>query len=350
MNRDEFSVSNRRAFLRELAALGAGGSLLAACARASSGAAAPSPGGVARVNPAARQPTVDRIGVQLYTVADVMRQDFDGTLEKVAGIGYRYVEFAGYFDRTPEQVRATLDRLNLKAPSSHIGMELLRRDLDAQIHIGQVIGHEYLTIPSLGRTETPMTTADAWKRIADECNAIGAKVKAAGLKLAFHSHSGEFIDVGGGKTGMDVFLTGTDPELFTFEMDLGWARVASQDPVAWFQKYPGRFRMWHVKDFESLKAAQDRQTAAFKREAEPRPAQPAGPPNGPPPAGGNPFSQPGKPVPIGAGDIDFRPIFAAWQTAGLEYFFVEQDGAAFYPGGSLASIETSYQALRKLLA
>jgi len=354
---------SRRNFIRDVAALTVTGSVLGGCTRnanaASSGAiSSTATNGARRVASIAMKPSIDGIGVQLYTVSDQLRTDFDGTMEKVAQIGYKQVEFAGYNSKTPEQVRALLDRLKLKSPSTHIGMDALRKDLDAQIHFAQVVGHEYLTIPSLGRTETPMNTVDAWKRIAAECNTLGAKLKSSGLKLAFHSHSGEFVDVGGGKTGMDVFITETDPSVFNFQMDLGWARVASQDPVAWFKKYPDRFCMWHVKDFENLKGAQDREAISLRNAsaATPRPVN-AAPPAAAGGAGGRgaaggapPAPQPGRPCPVGSGDIDFRPILAEWKVSGMRYFFVEQDGAAQWPGGSLASISTSYQTLRKLLA
>lgn len=321
---------DRRAFLRDLAVIGVSAGALGCLTRAG-------PATGVSMNTSSTPLTVDEIGLQLYTVGDLMRQDFAGTVERVAAIGYKRVEFAGYFNTSPEEVRALLDRLGVKSPSTHIAMELLRRDLAGQIHIAQVIGHEYITIPSLGRSETPMNTADAWKRVAAECNEMGAKVKDGGLKLAFHSHTGEFVDVGGGKTGMDVFVSETDPSIVNFEMDLGWARVASQDPVAWFRRYPGRFRMWHVKDFEHLAAAQARQTEAFRNPT----AREGG-------RGGG-GSQAGRPAPVGAGDIDFKPILAAWREAGLEHFFIEQDGASQWPGGSLAAITTSYRAMRELL-
>jgi sugar phosphate isomerase/epimerase len=297
---------SRRHFVRDLTALSVSGSLLAGCSRMS---ATTAPGGVANGGARAVKPVADGIGVQLYTVSDQLRADFDGAIEKVAQIGYKQVEFAGYFNKSPEQVRALLDRLQIKSPSSHIGMDLLRRDLEGQIQIAQTIGHEYITIPSLGRTETPMNTADAWKRIANECNTMGQTVRSRGLKLAFHSHSAEFVDVGGGKTGMDIFVAETDPALFHFQIDLGWARVANQDPVAWFARYPGRFRMWHVKDILN-----------------------------------------GRPTAIGNGDVNFKPTFAAWKNSGMEYFFVEHDGAASWPGGSLAAITVAYENLRRLLA
>ena len=174
------------------------------------------------------QPSVARIGLQLYTVGDQVSQDIERTLENVAKVGYKFVEFAGYGNRTPEQVRAALDRLKLTAPSTHIGMAPLRSELDGQIHIAQTIGHEYITVPSLGN-EMP-APADGWKKIADEFNAIAAKLKARKIGLAFHSHRDEFLNVGGGKKGMDVFISNTDPNLVVFQMDLGWARVAGQDP------------------------------------------------------------------------------------------------------------------------
>jgi sugar phosphate isomerase/epimerase len=333
------SPRHRRVFLRDVAAMGMSASFVSPWTRhATIGAT---------LSPVQTPLTVDRIGVQLYSVGDQLRQDFDGTLEKVAQIGYRVVEFAGYANKTPSEVRETLDRVGIRSPSTHIAMDALRRDLPAQIQGAQVIGHEYITIPSLGRSETPMNTVDAWRRIAGECNEMGAKVKAAGLKLAFHSHTGEFIDVGNGRKGMDVFIFETDPSVFNFQLDLGWARVASQDPTAWFKRYAGRFRMWHVKDFDHLSVAQARQLESFRN-----PPPPRGAPNPTAPAGqpGAPATQLGRPVPVGAGDIDFKPIFAAWADSGVEHFFVEQDGAAQWPGGSLTAIAASYSALRKLLA
>lgn len=338
--------------------------MLAACAR--TGTVALTPGAASSNGVRAVRPAVNGIGLQLYTVADQIRADFDGTLEKVAQIGYKQVEFAGYSNKTPEQVRAVLDRLQLKSPSSHIGMDILRRDLEGQMQLAQTIGHEYITIPSLGRTDTPMNTVDAWKRIADECNTMGQKLRSRGLKLAFHSHSGEFVSVGDGKTGMDVFVSETDPSVFNFQMDLGWARVASQDPVAWFKRYPNRFRMWHVKDFNNLPLAQSREADSLRAAAAatPTPAPPASAPaaggrgaaapGAAAPGGGRGAApsgpQPGRPTAVGTGDVDFKPIFAAWKDSGMEYFFVEHDGATSWPGGSLAAAATSYTNLRQALS
>ena len=346
---------DRRGFLGQAAAVAAG--VVAA-------GAAPAWSDVVEAAPV--QPSVARIGLQLYTVGDLVSANIDRALESVAKVGYKFVEFAGYGGRTPEQIRATLDRVKLTAPSSHISWASMKNDFDTQAHIAEVVGHQYITIPSLGG-EMP-TTADGWKKIADEFNAMAAKLKAKKIGLAFHSHRDEFADMGGGKKGMDIFIGGTDPNLVTFEIDLGWARVAGENPLDWFSRYSGRVKMWHVKDILALQAAQEAQQQRFKTlTAPPAPSVPAPAPApiaapgagtaAAPPPGGGPGGRgnatpavTGGPVPIGAGEIDYKPIFGQWKTSGLEYFFVEQDGAANWPGGSLVAITTSYRNLVNLLS
>jgi sugar phosphate isomerase/epimerase len=354
---------NRRGFLGQAAAVAAGVTTAVGVA--------PRWTGVVEAAVAVR-PSVPGIGLQLYTVGDLVAANIDQALESVAQVGYKVVEFAGYGGRTPEQIRATLDRLKLTAPSSHIAWASMKNDFDTQAHIAEVVGHQYITIPSLGN-EMP-NTADGWKKIADDFNAMAMKLKAKKIGLAFHSHRDEFADMGNGKKGMDIFIAGTDPNLVTFEIDLGWARVAGENPLDWFSRYSGRVKMWHVKDILALKAAQETQQQRFKDAATPAtapaaaapPAAPiAAPGAGAPPAAtarqggpgggrgggrGGVQAVTGGPVPIGAGEIDYKPIFAQWKTSGLEYFFVEQDGAANWPGGSLVAITTSYRNLVNLLS
>jgi sugar phosphate isomerase/epimerase len=365
---------DRRSFLQQTAGVAAG--IAATGGARSLWASAPAAAAAAPV-----QPSVARIGLQLYTIGDQIRLGVDQALENVAKVGYKVVEFAGYGDRTPEQIRATLDRLRMTSPSTHISLALLRNQFEAQAHAAEVLGHQYITVPSLGGAAP--TSADGWKRIADEFNEIATKLKPRKIGLAFHSHREEFADVGGGKKGMDLFIAGTDPNLVTFEIDLGWARVAGENPIDWFNRYPGRVKMWHVKDILALQAAQDAQMEAFRNAAArqsqppaapppPAPAPPVPTPASVPPAapaaapageggrrgggaggGGRGNAAPavtGGPVPIGAGEIDYKPIFAQWKVSGLEYFFVEQDGAANWPGGSLVAIATSYRNLVNLLS
>jgi len=274
----------------------------------------------------------DRIGVQLYTVRDQMEKDFTATLERVAQIGFKELEFAGYFNRTPADVRSLIDRLGLTAPSSHIGLDVLQKDLAGQIQIAHTIGHEFITIPALMEAFAGKPIdADFWQRTAAEFNRIAKALQAEGIGFAYHNHSFEFAPLADGRTGYDVLLAQTDPALVKFELDLLWATFAGQDPVAMFKKSPGRFVMWHVKDLRGVQEA--RQAAAA--------------------AGSNVMQQMGAAMPritaVGTGDIDFRRIFAEASTAGLRHFFVENDAAPNTPS-SLGDIQTSFQNLKRILA
>lgn len=273
----------------------------------------------------------DRIGLQLYTVRDQMERNFVGTLERVAGIGFKEVEFAGYFNHTPEQVRQHLDRLGLRSPSVHVGLGELRRDLAGAIRSAKVVGQEYITVPAVdeafggGRLDLAF-----WQRTAAELNRIGTATRAEGIRTGYHNHAFEFDRLENGQTGWDVLLEQTDPALVSFELDLAWATFAGQDPVQMFQRHPGRYPLWHVKDVRDLAAG--------------RAAVPANPTTMQViTAAGSRLSA------VGTGDIDFRRIFAAARTAGLDHYFVENDAAAANGASSLADIETSYRNLARLL-
>ena len=298
---DEKKELNRRTFLFQLAAMTASGSLLASCARAGVGTST-----AAAATRSATSP--DFIGLQLYTVRDQLQADFEGTLARIAQIGYKNMEFAGYYNRTPEQVRATLDKLNLVSTSSHIGAPLLRQDAAGQIKAAKTIGQDYITIPSyqFGKDLA------GWRKGVAEFNQWGAMCRDAGLKLAYHNHNFEFAPLDG-TTGYEILQNEVDPKLVDFELDLYWARFAGQDPLALFAKHPGRFAMWHVKD---MVVTDDKKGMS----------------------------------PVGKGTIDFKSYFAHAQQSGLKHFFVEHDSASQYPGGSLASAEASYQYLHQLLA
>ena len=291
---DEMNEVNRRTFLFELAAIGLGTGLMSACSSAMMRGAAGS--------------NANMIGLQLYTVRDLMEKDFEGTLEKVAQIGYTNVEFAGYYNRTPAQVRAILERFKLMSTSSHIGAQLMRQDAALQIQAARTIGQDYITIPSypFGRDGIA-----SWKAGAAEFNKWGAMCRDAGLKLAYHNHNAEFATVEGGPTGYDVLMRETEPALVDFELDLYWTAFAEQDPLALFAKYPGRFAMWHVKDL---------QMSAGKKEM----------------------------APVGRGTLDFKAMFARADQSGMKHFFVEHDNAAT-TGGSLQSIQTSYTYLKQIV-
>ena len=299
---DERREVSRRTFLFELAAMGVGTSVLASCAGAGTGAAAASSSTAAGAN-------ANMIGLQMYTVRDQLQKDFDATVDQIAKIGYRNLEFAGYYNRTPEQVRALLDRVGAVSRSAHIGAQLMRQDAAAQIRSAKTIGQEYITLPSYNWGREGLA---GWRKGIAEFNTWGAMCRDAGIKLAYHNHANEFAPLEG-TTGYDVLVKEVDPKLVDFELDLYWAKFADQDPVALFAKYPGRFAMWHVKDMV-VTGTQKGMT------------------------------------PVGKGTIDFKAIFAKAGQSGMKYFFVEHDTAGQYPGGSLASAQASYEYLRQLLA
>lgn len=244
-----------------------------------------------------------KVGLQLYTVRDMMKADLPGTLRKVAAVGYKEVEFAGYFGRTPAQIRELLKKNGLTSPSSHIPIETLEKDSVRAFADAKAIGHQWVTVPWI--PEERRKTADSWKAITTLLNQLGPQAKAAGLRLAYHNHDFEFKTVDGIKP-YDMMLSQTDPSLVDFEMDLYWVTFAGNDPLDYFNRFPKRFSLVHVKDS-------------------------AGPPDN-------------KMADVGKGKMDFRAIFAQGDKAGIKHYFVEHD----QPADPMASIRNSYKYLHGL--
>jgi sugar phosphate isomerase/epimerase len=268
---------------------------------------------------------IDRVGLQLYTVRDLMKQDFDGTVAGVAKIGYKEVEFAGYYGKSPQEVRALLDSNGLTSPSAHHPMETaaggktpaLETNLQEIIDGAHIIGQKFLVCPYL---DAKSRTADGYKRLAESCNRVGEATQKAGIQFAYHNHSFEFQKVDGLDTlPFDYLLSQTDPKNVKVEMDLCWITVGGQDPIAYFNKYPGRFPLVHVKDWS-------------KEGSDP---------------GGNEgavgHSVTGHLANVGSGSIDWKNIFAHSSKAGIKHYFVENDEAK-----SLADPKASYDYLTKL--
>jgi len=331
MTPDRFSDrQDRRTFIKTV---GASSAAFAALGCASGGSASTAqPATAARSASGGVPPGLGgRIGVQLYSVRDRLEKDFVGTLEGVAKIGFKEVEFAGYYNHSPEDVRSLLDRLGLRAPSSHIMLDALSKDLPGQIKSAKTIGHEYITVPALIPPLMGKVADDYWAKTAAEFNRVGKALKDEGLGFAYHNHNFEFVKLADDRTGYEVLIAETDPAFVSFELDLLWATLAGQDPVAMFAKNPGRFVMWHVKDVKGVDAAR---TLAMSTEGT---------------AMQKLQKLAGSLAAVGTGDIDFRRIFAAAGTSGMRHFFVEND-AAPQTASSLADIEMSYRNLRQLLA
>jgi sugar phosphate isomerase/epimerase len=319
----------RRAFFKELA--GAGGALLMAEQ-------------AGRLMAQTAPDWKRQIGLETYTVRDLEAKDFEGTLAKVAEIGYKEIEPATSYGRLdPKAFRALMDRLGLTPVSTHVGATD-NADLEKQLEGYQTMGIRYTEINGGGRggagggraagaapaaaaaagQRSPMTE-ESVKQRAQEINRHGEIAKKFGLKMLIHNHTGEFeLLEGGKKTQYDALLAETDPALVAMQLDIGWASVAGQNILEMFKKSPGRFELWHVKDARGIKAMDasmslaERQRTAYL-------------------------------VPVGQGEIDYKTIFANASLAGMKHFCVEQDNAAAW-GDSMAAAQASYQGLTKILS
>ena len=243
-------------------------------------------------------------GLQLYTVREQASKDFEGTLKKVADIGYQEVELYSFFDRKAADVRRLLEDAGLRCVSAHYGVPSLRDDLAAKIDYAKELGLQFMICPFPGFSDpsrarggsasTDALTLDDWKWNADLFNKVGEEAKRAGLRFGYHNHHIEFREFGG-VTVFDELLRRTDPDLVTIELDCGWVKVAGLDPAEFIAKHASRVGLLHVKDVK----------------AGPAPSTRFGPPV--------PFAE------VGRGSIDWRKVFEAARKAGVRRYYVEQD-------------------------
>lgn len=229
------------------------------------------------------------IGLQLYTVRDLLPKDFDGTLTKVRAAGYTVVEAAGYYHKSAAEFKAAMDKAGLRCVSTHHSMSELKPRLDEFIDYGKALGLDYIVCPSPTRKDPAAhgpLDLDDWRWVAGELNKIGEKVKAAGMVFGYHNHGPEF----GKEDGVvfyDELLRLTDPKLVVFEMDCGWVFAAGRDPLDYIPKSPERFPLLHVKDVEREANGKYRSHV------------------------------------LGTGKMDYAPILRA--ATGLKQYFVEQE-------------------------
>jgi len=256
------------------------------------------------------------IGLQLYTVRNAMGKDVAGTLAKVAQIGYNSVEGtygAGkYFGMEPKAFANLLKQNNLVMPSAHYllgedmkGPGTILNGWDKAAEDAASIGQKYMVCAWLSPKERG--NLDHYKQLAEDFNKAGETCKKAGVQFCYHNHDFEFAQQDG-KYPYEILLESTDKDHVKFETDLYWLTKAGQDPVALFEKHPGRFPLWHVKDMDKTEKKM--------------------------------FTE------VGNGVIDFKKIFEHTKKAGLKYFFVEQD---ICPGDPFNSITTSIDYIKKNL-
>lgn len=269
-----------------------------------------------------------RIGVQLYMARELMARDFDGTLAAIAGTGVRDVEFAGFHDRSAAAVRASLSAAGLRA----IGAHALRADMKDD-EIARIIatcaeiGMEYAiaAVPLVPALKLPITskeqvraaldqlTVDDIARTADRFNAIAAKVKAAGMRFAYHTHGLDFRRYGA-RYGFDEMVARCDPRLVSFELDVGNTFSAGADPLPYFARLGARLPLAHLKDWRGPYEARTWDV---------------------PPS-----------APIGRGTIDYAAVMRAMRRGRVAYAFIEQEQT---PADQvIATIADSYAFLSKL--
>ncbi len=251
-----------------------------------------------------RRARLGKIGIQLYTVREELAKNVEGTLARLAEIGFKEVEFAGYPDGTAQSLRKLLNRHGLQAVSSHVDIQRLRADWDRTLDQAIMVGQHFIVVPSVPAEES--RTADDWKRIAGLFNKAGEAARAKGIQFAYHNHDAEFTPVDG-RLPYDLLLEETDPRLVQFEMDLYWITKGGQDPLAYFDRWPGRFPLVHVKDMDA--------------------------------APSHFFTE------VGKGTIDFKRIFRKAKQAGIRHYFYEQDDMT---GSPFDAAKASYDYLRSL--
>jgi|HubBroStandDraft_1064217.scaffolds.fasta_scaffold07027_6 sugar phosphate isomerase/epimerase len=244
------------------------------------------------------------IGLQLYSVRDLLPKDYDGTLRQLGALGYREVEAAGFFGHSPSEVKQAMDHAGLNCVSAHYPLKDLLPKVDETIQFGKDLGLKYIVCASPwlkdpssvkdagSRAARDKMTLDDWRWNAEQFNRIGERVNAAGIRFAYHNHTAEFR----GENGVvfyDEILRVTDPAKVTFEMDCGWVVVGGARPADYLTRYPSRISMLHVKEFKM--------------------------------DGWTPGSTPPPSTEMGRGTIDYRPIFNAAKNAHIEHAFVEQE-------------------------
>lgn len=268
----------------------------------------------------------NQIGLELYTVRELLKKDYEGTLAKVAAIGYKEVEPADpYNNMQPEQYKALLDKYHFKMYSTHADATDgpgLEKELEGQAKMGL----KYTAVRPAGepRRGEPKTI-EGVKHHCAEMNKYGALLKKFGMKYYIHNHAGEFDVLDDGKTTeYDVMLKQTDAALVAMQIDIGWAYVAGQDAIEMFKKNPGRYELWHVKDAK-YKELDPKMKPSLRQRA-------------------------GKIVAMGEGDIDYKAVFAQAKVAGLKHFVIEQDTAGQGGRDAIADCKIAYDNLKKILA
>lgn len=230
----------------------------------------------------------ENFGLQLYTLRDVLPADPKGVITQVASYGYKQIEsFEGskgiFWGMKNTEFKKLMDDLGMKIVSSHCD---INKDFERKAEEAAAIGMNYLIAPYLG----PQKSVDDFKRFAATFNERGETCKKYGLRFAYHNHDYGFVPLEG-QLPQDILMQNTDKNLVDFEMDIYWVVTAGQDPITWFNKYPDRFKLCHIKDRKKNAPASDKNAS----------------------------------VVLGQGGIDFHRILREADKKGMKYYIVEQE-------------------------
>ena len=250
------------------------------------------------------------IGLQLYTLRDIIGKDPKDVLTKVASFGYKELETYGYaegkiFDMDFTEFNEFVKGLGMSVVSGHYGLDKIKGDTwQKAVEDAKKNGQKYMVVPYIDESERK--TLGNYKKICADLNAAGEVCNKNGVRFGYHNHAFEFETVDG-QIPFDVMLKELDPKNVGMEMDIFWVVNAGQDPLQYFAKYPGRFEQWHVKDMDK----NDRTKNAD----------------------------------IGTGSIDYKAIFAQAKLSGMKHWYVEQET---YPGDPIDSVAASAKFLKTI--
>lgn len=244
------------------------------------------------------------IGVQLYTLRDDLQQDFEGTLVKVAALGYQEIELVSLHGQSPRAARMLFDRYGLRPIGYQYQSTELRNGWQQKLEVANELGLHYVICAYIPAQERQ--SLDDYKKLADGLNQAAEAAKRQGLKFAYHNHDFEFWKMEG-EVPYDLLLASTDPNLVQFEIDAYWIAKGGQDPIAYFDRAPNRFSLLHLKDMD------------------------ASPSRG--------ITE------VGRGILDFKRLLARAEQIGIKHYFAEQD---YTPGPPLESLALSYDYLQAL--
>jgi len=269
------------------------------------------------------------VGVQLYSVKNAMAEDFEGTLQKIKDMGYEYVEFAGYFGRTAEEIKAILDRLGLKCISVHQGLEFFDDDAQKGIDYLKTFGVKYSVIPWYGKEMLAGT--DKWEESVARFNKVADALHANGMFLGYHNHDFEFEKYDG-KYLHDYIFEAVPADRIVPELDTCWVHYAGINPADKIREFTGRVQIVHLKDFVCKNLGSGPVYDLIDKDGKAMKA---------PSREDNGFEF----CPLGHGRQDFAEILKACEECGTEYVIVEQDRT--YNGMTeLEAVEISRKFLR----